>query len=233
MDPQGQPLTVQFLQTVAQQGGQMDVLYHIFPPAGLWEAGANGLYSISLAQGQVADVSGQFADSVMLGGFSVSIPHCVQLDVTRCELREQRRLSKTVFEYSYAAIVRNRCSVPVRNARLIPQSVPANLTLTAHDLKFCYIPSGGEAESIGTFTVRIDYDDLPAPLETIAWQWVLYDDSDLTMDGIVNLADVAAFAVAWLTDDPCYDWMPPPEGDGRVNLSDFSVLAEQWGAAGE
>lgn len=226
--PQGQPLTVQFRQIVSQQGGRMDVLYHILPPKGLWEGSINGLYAVYAADAQVADGSGQCVDAALLGGFAVSIPECINLDVIRCELKDQRRISQTVFEFTYAAVVENHCPAPIRNLRAIPQSLPDNLTLTAHDLRFCYIPADGEATSLGTFTVRMDYDNPPDTQGVLSWQWQLFGAADATMDGVIDLSDLAAFAAAWLTDDPCYDWRPMPAGDGRVDLQDFSSLTERW-----
>jgi hypothetical protein len=63
----------------------------------------------------------------------------------------------------------------------------------------------------------------------LSWQWQLFGAADATMDGVIDLSDLAAFAAAWLTDDPCYDWS---DGDGRVDLQDFGSLAEHWRNAG-
>ncbi|MBP8606435.1 MAG: hypothetical protein KBI46_11440 [Phycisphaerae bacterium] len=228
---QGQPLTVHFRQVLLRQGQTIEVLYHILPPNGLWEAGANGLYAVSLGAGQVAGRFGIFAEPALLGGFAVSIPACVNLEVSRSQLRSQRRISSSIFEFTYAAIVKNHCSLPVRNLHVIPLSVPANLELVAHDLRFCYIPANGEAVSSGTFTVRMDYTNPPDPQEPFGWQWVLFDSADVTMDGTVDLADLAAFAAAWLTDNSCYDWLPQTQVDGRVDLNDFGILSEHWKTA--
>lgn len=228
MGPNGQVLTAQFVQIVSQQGGKTTVLYHILPPEGLWEGSHNGLYNIVLAADQVADTEGHFAVSGTIGGFLVSIPECVSITVIRCDLVEQRRISRTVFERTYTATVQNHCAMPVWNLRVIPQTLPAGLELVSHDLRFCRIPADAEAVSQGTFTVRVDYDNPPDPQGEFKWRLLPHHPSDVTMDGDINLDDLMLFAQSWLSDDPCYDWAPVPGGDGGVNFSDFEILAEEW-----
>lgn len=233
LGPEGRTLEVRFIEILSEQGGRTTVLYHILPPGDLWEASLNGVYSIALDDAQVADSGGQYAHGVSLGGFVVSVNECVSIDIHQAVLIAQRRLSRTVFEMDYAAVVQNRCDTPIRNLRLIPHSAPANLEVLTHNLRFCYIPARGQAVSEGTFTVRIDYDDPPAPGETFQWQRVVFHPADFTMNGAVDLEDLAGFAFGWLTDDPCFDWAPVPHGDGRVDLLDFNLLAEHWMDSGQ
>ena len=228
MGPNGQALAVQFVQVVSQEGGKTTVLYHILPPEGLWEGSLNGLYNVLLAADQVADTAGQFAASGTIGGFLVSIPECVSITVIRCDLVEQRRITRTIFERTYTATVQNRCTMPVWNLRVIPQTLPAGLELVSHDLRFCRIAVNAETVSQGTFTVRIDYDNPPDPQGEFKWRLLPYQPADVTMDGAVDLADLTLFAESWLSDDPCYDWAPAPDGDGGVDLNDFNILSEEW-----
>jgi len=224
----GQPLVVQYVRIDAVNGQETSVLYHILPQNGLWEGSLNGLYAVELADSQVADNDGLFAEGAVLGGFIVSINECLSVDINQSIPVGQRRVSRTVFEIDYRAVVQNRSDMPIRNLRMIPLSAPANLDVLAHDLRFCRIPAMGQATSDGLLTVRIDYDNPPEPNGAFQWQLVWFNLTDVTMSGTVDLADLAAFADAWLTDAPCFDWMPQPDGDGRVDLQDFGVLAEHW-----
>jgi len=46
--------------------------------------------------------------------------------------------------------------------------------------------------------------------------------------GACDFGDLIAMASAWLTNDGQWDIAPLPEGDGAVNLLDFTILAEHW-----
>jgi hypothetical protein len=224
----GKVLEARFVQVVSEQGGKTEVLYHVFPPEGLWEGSLNGLYNIVLGVDQVTDTAGQAAVSGTIGGFLVSIPECVNLAVIRCDLVGQQRITRTIFERTYTVTVKNMCTMPIWNLRVIPQVLPEGLELVSDDLRYCRIPANGEAVSQGTFTVRVDYDNPPDPQGEFKWRLLPYQSSDVTMDGVVNLDDLALFAESWLGDDPCYDWSPLPDGNGSVDYGDFNILAEDW-----
>jgi hypothetical protein len=226
--PTGQSLTAEFVQILSQNGGSMTVQYQILPPGGLWEGSDNGLYSIQLAANQVADLAGQFTPDSTLGGFLVSIPECVNVEVISCTLTKQLRVSRTEFDMTYTLTLKNQCSKPIRNLRVIPQEIPANLQLMSHDISFCYIAPNAQASSQGTFTVRMDYANPPDNQAQFQWRLIPYGPADVTMDGAVNIADLAQFAAAWLGSDNCYDWAPQPNGNGRVDLNDFTAIAENW-----
>lgn len=228
MGPGGHLLLVEFVQVESQQGAKIEAQYQIIPPEGLWEGSDNGLYSVSLIEGQVGDTAGNFAPATTLGGFLVAIDRCVNVEVISRDLIEQRRVSRTVFEMTYTVKVQSYCNKAIRNLRVIPQETPSNLQLVSHDIRFCFIAPNGQATSPGTFTVRVDYQDTPDLQGQFVWQMIPYELADVNMDGGVDLADLAEFAGAWLQNDPCYDWAPEPNGDGLVNLVDFNLLGEQW-----
>jgi hypothetical protein len=226
--PAGQNPTVEFVQILSQNGGAMTVQYQILPPGGLWEGSDNGLYSVQLAQNQVADSIGQFTPNSTLGGFLVAIPQCVDVEVISCNLVNQARVSRTEFDMTYTLSLKNHCNKPIRNLRVIPQEIPANLQLLSHDIRFCYIAPNAQTVSQGTFTVRMDYANPPDTLTQFQWRLIPYGPADVTMDGLVDIADLAQFAAAWLGSQSCYDWAPQPNGDGNVDMQDFTVIAEYW-----
>ena len=227
-DPYGEPLGVRYVDVLDAGQQHVTVRYEILPPNGLWEGSLNGPYTISLDDDQVADIEGLFAEGAVLGGFLVSIDACVRFEFDQAVLVGQRRISRTVYEMDYRLVVQNDCDTPIRNLRLKPESVPANFIILACDVRFCYIPAGGQAVSEGLLTVEFDYDHPPDLHGTFTWKPVLFHPADVTMTGTVDMADLAAFAAAWLTEDHCFDWAPAPHGNGRVDLEDFGILAEQW-----
>jgi hypothetical protein len=226
--PGGQALTVQFVQILSQNGGKMTVQYQILPPGGLWEGSDNGLYSVTLVENQVADLAGHSAQACTLGGFLVSIPECVNTHVISCDLVSQKRISRTQFEMTYTVTLKNNCNKPIRNLRVIPKTLPAKLQLISHDISFCYIAPNAQAVSQDTFVVRMDYADPPDTLTQFQWRLIPYGPADVTMDGLVDIADLAEFAAAWLGTESCFDWTPEPNGDGNVDLKDFTIMAEHW-----
>lgn len=226
--PAGESLAVEFVQILSQNGGVMKVQYQILPPAGLWEGSKNGLYSVKLAVNQVADSAGQFTPDLTLGGFLVSIPECVNVEVLSCNLTQQVRVSRTEFDMTYTLTLKNHCNKPIRNLRVIPREIPAHLQLRSHNISYCYIAPNAQAVSQGTFTLRMDYANPPDPLDNFQWQLIPYGPADWTMDGIVDITDLAEFADAWLGDEKCFDWAPELNGDGNVDLKDFIVISEHW-----
>jgi hypothetical protein len=227
IDSYGIPLTVCYREII-DAGMQTTVLYEILPPNGLWESSLNGLYTVLLRAEQVADPEGLFADSAVLGGFVVSIHECVKIEFDQAVLVDQRRLTQTTYELDYRIVVHNQCDTPIRNLRLIPLAAPAHFEVLAHDVRFCLIPAQSQAASEGVLTVRIDYDNPPDLSGRFTWQSMVFHPADVTRNGIVDISDLTAFTDAWLSGNPCFDWVPLPYGDGRVDLADFSRLAEHW-----
>ena len=50
-------------------------------------------------------------------------------------------------------------------------------------------------------------------------------EGDFNLDGCVNLTDLAEFAVHWLNTG---DLIADINNSGKVDFSDFSILAENW-----
>jgi subtilisin family serine protease len=51
---------------------------------------------------------------------------------------------------------------------------------------------------------------------------------DFTADGMVNSADLVVILSYWLHNEPSVDIAPPPNGDGIIDLLDFSLFAMYW-----
>ena len=60
-----------------------------------------------------------------------------------------------------------------------------------------------------------------------SWAAAWNDRLVLQPDGAVDAYDLIRMAASWLTDDPACD-IAPAGGDGKVNMQDFAVLADQW-----
>lgn len=83
---------------------------------------------------------------------------------------------------------------------------------------------GGEYELRAMGIDRLgNSDDNPEILTVI----VRSNPADLNSNGIVDFGDLAQLVGFWLTDDPTSD-IAPPGGDGKVNLLDFALFAENW-----
>ena len=61
-------------------------------------------------------------------------------------------------------------------------------------------------------------------------QFLLYDQGcpgDFTMDGFVNMLDLARFAGYWMGGEQLFDIAPAPS-DGIIETQDLQLIAENW-----
>lgn len=95
----------------------------------------------------------------------VSSPAAAAYDIVDYELQSTKRVSRTDYEYELKVTIYNH-GAPVPTLRADVASTNAHHVVTESALEFGSIESGGDAQSLDTFTVRVnrrfpfDYDDL-------------------------------------------------------------------------
>jgi len=94
-----------------------------------------------------------------------------------------------------------------------PDAIREALEDTAIDLG----PSGWDAEYgwglVDAYAALNYYNNVPG---------------DFTADGMVNSDDLVVILSYWLQNEPSVDIAPPPNGDGIIDLLDFSLFAMYW-----
>jgi hypothetical protein len=79
-------------------------------------------------------------------------------------------------------------------------------------------------------TLYFTSNDKPCPGGTTwaIWEVSITLDVDFNGDSMVDLADFCQLAGCWCGEDSSVDIAPPPLGDGKVDIKDVAVFAENW-----
>ena len=175
------------------------------------------------------------------------IPFIVEFEVIN-----KTRVGRTTFDYECNVIMHNQTGLTLDNVQLELTGLPNNMTVVnpGYIAVIGSIGPNGSAVAEGTCTLRVDRSD-PIVSAQINWSAVyqIVDTcglmqqmstsmvqleeavpGDITGEGVVGFEDLRILAEQWLQAPgiPSADIAPPPDGDGKVNMLDFALMAENW-----
>ena len=204
-------------------------IYQLNLLAGNWEDYRNGVYSIWIQPEQVNDVNSNYVTAGLIGSFVVDISpsDCVVLAYYRIDAF--RDISPTVRELDLEAHFMNNCAWAISNKRFVIIDTADYVTLLQSSALVETINGEGVSVAKGLVRIRVDHSDNTFNMyDDLSWQIIPWLSGDFGGNGIIATDDLILLSQFWLQNNPYYDIAPVPNGDGRVDLNDFMLLAKMW-----
>jgi len=216
---------------VNTDGTPRTATYQITPPGGTWDAGDNGVYTVSLMPGAVFDAAGNEALAIDIDFFSANIPAANPPTVTGVQVNDgtaQRSVVTSLkVTFSEAVTFPSGINAAFQLSRTGPGS-PAGLVATSA------VQSGSEVTLTfaGGGTVPID---LGGSLSDGAYQLVIVaanvQGTGGKLDGDANGTGGDDYATPASGTGRIHRLFGDGDGDGDVDASDYGAFRQTFGSS--